>query len=296
MKQAQNWLMLLLLAMIWGSSFILMKRALFDSENNELFPPGQVAAMRIFFAGLVLMPISIKYFRKALDKKFWKFFLAVGLFGNTFPAFLFTAAQTHIESSLAGMLNSLVPFFSLIIAVFVFKVKVKAINILGLFIGLGGAVFLLNSSGFSGEEVNYFYALLVVLATVCYAISLNVIKQFLGPVSAVQLTSFALLFVCPLGAGYLVASDFSSRVFAHPEALYGIGATVILAVVGTAGALILFNKLVKDTNTIFASSVTYLIPLFAIAWGLFDGETVSEGQIIACLIMLSGVFLIKNSK
>src|SRR5690554_2388960 len=271
-----------------------MKRGLFAPDGSELFTGIQVGAMRIVFAGLFLAPLAIKNIKLLRNGKV-KFFLIVGICGNALPAFFFATAQTHIPSALAGMLNATVPLFSLIIAYFIFKVKVNKWQVTGLFIGLFAAVgLLISSGGTASQPVSLGFALLILVATLCYAISLNTIKQFLKTESAVAITALALLMVSPAGLIILLSTDFIPRLSANEFALQGIGAVALLGIVGTALALILFNQLVKDTNTIFASSVTYLIPLVAIAWGLLDGEHVTVSQISCALIMLGGVLLINR--
>lgn len=232
---------------------------------------------------------------KALHKKTILPLLVVGLCGNAIPAVLFAVAQTKIPSSLAGMLNAMVPLFSLIIAFFIFKVKVKSWQVAGLFLGLFSSIGLLYFSGNGLEgEIHLGFALLVVLATLCYAISLNTIKQYLQNESAIAITGIALLLVSPLGIGVLLASDTISTVQQHESALTALGAVSILAVFGTALSLMLFNKLVQDTNTIFASSVTYLIPVVAIGWGIIDGEHINTIQILCVFTMLAGIVLINR--
>lgn len=292
--QLRHWLFLFLIASIWGSSFILIKRGLFAPDGSELFTPLQVGAMRILFAALFMVPIVAKKW-KVLNNGKLKYLLAVGIFGNGIPAFLFAAAQTEIPSALAGMLNSLVPVFSMLIALAVFGVKIRQLQAAGVVVGLISAVGIIwSSGGLRGSEINPLYASLVILATVCYAISLNVIKQFLQKESSIAITGVALILVSPAGMFILFATDFISRATGSEAAIMGLGAIAILAIVGTALALILFNRLVQETNTVFAASVTYIIPLVAIAWGLVDGETLSWLQGICALTMLGGIFLINR--
>jgi drug/metabolite transporter (DMT)-like permease len=287
--------MLFLTAVIWGSSFILIKRGLFTADGQELFTPLQVGAMRILFAALFMLPFVTNRFQTLKNGKF-KYLLAVGVFGNGIPAFLFAIAQTELPSALAGMLNALVPVFSMLIGLAVFGVRIKLLQALGVFIGLGSAVGLILSTGqIDGSTINISYALLVVAATICYAISLNIIKQYLQEESAISITGLALVLVSPVGLVILLSTDFTSRVNSIDGAWSGVGAISILAILGTAIALMVFNKMVKETSTIFASSVTYLIPLIAIIWGLLDGENLVTSQVVCALTMLGGIFLINRS-
>jgi len=286
--------MLFFTAVIWGSSFILIKRGLFTPDGQELFTPLQVGAMRILFAAMFMLPIIYNRFQTLKNGKF-KYLLAVGVFGNGIPAFLFALAQTEIPSALAGMLNALVPVFSMLIGLAAFGVRIKLLQAIGVLVGLGSAIGLILSTGqIDGSSVNIWYALLVVGATVCYAISLNIIKQYLQDESAVAITGLALVLVSPVGLVILLSTDFVSRVNSIEGAWTGIGAISILAILGTAIALMIFNKMVKETTTIFASSVTYLIPLIAIIWGLADGETLATSQVACAVTMLAGIFLINR--
>ncbi len=292
--ELRHWGMLFLTAVIWGSSFILIKRGLFTADGQELFTPLQVGAMRILFAAMFMLPFIYNRFQTLKNGKL-KYLLAVGVFGNGIPAFLFSLAQTEIPSALAGMLNALVPVFSMLIGLAVFGVRIKLLQAVGVLIGLGSAVGLILSTGqIDGSAINISYALLVVAATICYAISLNVIKQYLQTESAVSITGLALVLVSPVGLVILLSTDFVSRVNSVEGAWMGIGAISILAILGTAIALMVFNKMVKETSTIFASSVTYLIPLTAIIWGLADGELLVTSQVLCAFCMLGGIFLINR--
>ncbi|MCZ4408589.1 DMT family transporter [Cryomorphaceae bacterium 1068] len=292
--ELRHWGMLFLTAVIWGSSFILIKRGLFTADGQELFTPLQVGAMRILFAAMFMLPFIYNRFQTLKNGKF-KYLLAVGVFGNGIPAFLFAIAQTEIPSALAGMLNALVPVFSMLIGLAVFGVRIKLLQAIGVLIGLGSAVGLILSTGqIDGSTINISYALLIVAATICYAISLNVIKQYLQEESAVSITGLALVLVSPVGLVILLSTDFISRVDSIDGAWTGVGSISILAILGTAIALMVFNKMVKETSTIFASSVTYLIPLIAIIWGLIDGENLVTSQVACAFTMLGGIFLINR--
>ncbi len=294
MATARQWLILILIAGIWGSSFILIKRGLYGPEGGELFTNLQVGSLRIIIAAIVMLPFVFKN-TNLLKNGRLKFYLIVGLCGNALPAFLFATAQTHIPSALAGMLNTLVPLFSLIIAFFVFKVKVRNGQVIGIGLGLiSAAGLLLNSDSVLEDIDNLWYALLVVGATLCYAISLNIIKQFLQDEKPVAITGLSLVLVSPVGFAILLSTDFFHRLTTYDGAYYGLGAVSILAILGTAIALILFNRLVQETNTVFASSVTYLIPVFAIFWGFADGETLRMLQIIFAATMVAGIYLINR--
>ena len=281
-----NFGIMFLLAFIWGSSFILMKRGL------EVFSYTQVADLRMCLAWLSLVPFVWNKMGK-LEKKHWIPLAVVGVFGNGVPAFLFTKAQTQIDSSLAGILNALVPLFTLIIAVAVFKTKVKTHNIIGVLIGLCGAVWLIAGNGLVTD--NICFAGFVVVATICYAISLNTIKNYLGQLNPILISGVAFFFVGPPTLIHLFGTDFFELMNNDPKAWSGLVYLVLLAVVGTSFAVVLFNKLVAQTTAIFASSVTYLIPVFAIMWGIIDGEHIQIHHLLGTGIIFGGIYLVNKA-
>ena len=278
-----QFLALLLLAFIWGSSFILMKTGL------KSFSSEQVAGIRILLASLVLLPFSIKNL-KFLKKEDVKSLLIVGFLGSFIPAFLFTKAQTQIDSSLAGMLNSLSPVFTLTIGMLLYKTNFKSLQALGIVIGLIGALGLIVSGdGLSIGNVNA-YTLLIVLATIFYAINANEIKSQLSHLTGIQVTSLAFLFTLPASIIYLLTTNFKP-VFTIPSWTIHLLSIAALGIIGTALAALLLNIIIRNTSAIYAQSVTYIIPIFAIFWGLMDGEMISALHIVSMCFILLGVYL-----
>lgn len=261
-----------------------MKRGL------EVFTHTQVAALRMFIAFLFILPFSINYVKPS-DSKDWIKFLGIGLCGNFIPAFLFTAAQTGISSSLTGMLNALTPLSALILGMAFFRAKPERNKISGLVIGLLGAVGLLIPSKTEDMGTNLGYGGYVVAATVFYGMSVNLIRTYAGNYHSITTACWAMLLVGPLGGIYLLFTDFSSAIH-HPRFWNGLMYVAILAIGGTAISVMLFNLLVKNTGTIFSSSVTYLIPVVAILWGVLDGEDISVRQILSIFVILTGVYII----
>lgn len=282
-----NWLILFLLALVWGSSFILMKRGM------EVFSSDQVAAMRIFIAFLFLSPLIFKHVKKE-SLKHWKGFVAMGVIGNLIPAFLFTKAETGISSSLTGALNSLTPLFTLLIGVLLFKAKTGWVNAIGITIGFVGALGLLMVGKEEGMDNDVLFVFYVILATLCYAVSVNIIKKHLNEVNSVTATVWAMMFIGPFAGIYLFTTDFTNRVLTSPIALQSIGFISILAIFGTAISVIMFNVLIRNTNAIFASSVTYLIPIVAMGWGIFDKEAVMPMHFAWIGLILLGVYLVNK--
>lgn len=200
-EQFESWSILIVLSLIWGSSFILIKKGL------EVFTPMQVGTLRITFAFLVMLPFALKHFRN-IPKEKWKFIAFTGLIGNLIPAILFAIAETKLESSLTGILNALAPLFTLIIAVKVYRYKIKTGQIIGLLIGFVGTIglsFVSVGGGFGRMNI---YIWLVVVATICYGISLNFIKAYLDGISSIMITSIAMLCIGPLSMIYLFTTDF----------------------------------------------------------------------------------------
>jgi drug/metabolite transporter (DMT)-like permease len=285
-KSFKNYITLILLAVVWGSSFILMKRGLVAYDYM------QVATLRLFIAFLSLTPFMLKAI-KVVQRKHLLAIVAMALFGNGIPAFLFTKAQTELDSSVIGILNSLVPLFTLLLGVYFFKTKPTKTNIAGIIIGLFGAVVLIYSTMREGIEINN-YIFLVISATVMYAISINVIKKYLYDLDALSITALAFLLIGPLSAIYIFNTDFLEIATTTNQGVISLGYIALLAVVCTSSAVVIFNKLISQSTAIFASSVTYLIPVVAIFWGVFDGEKVALIHLLSVVIILSGVYLVNK--
>ncbi len=276
--KALNWLILIFLAFIWGTSFILIKKGL------ESFNSFQIASLRIFISFVFLLPIAIKNI-KLLNRNNIGSFLIIGFIGSAFPAFLYPVAQTNIDSSVAGMLNSLTPVFTLLFGVFFYSRKAKTHQVLGIIIGFIGAAGLIYNGSFTFN----LYGLYIVLATMFYGISSNQVAQ-LKNINGMIITSLAFLFIGPIAGINLLISDFSDAVqTAHW--LRNLGYIAILSVFGSGLALVLFNILILRTNPVFASSVTYLIPIIATLWGIIDSEVLTPSMIISVICILGGVYL-----
>lgn len=277
------WLKLFLLALVWGSSFILIKKSLLT------FSAAEVAALRLASAAATLAPFALLRLHRVKGRQ-WLVLLSVGMTGSLLPAFLFAFAQTQLDSGVTGALNALTPLFTLLLGALVFSQPIGKQTLLGLLIGFIGTLVLVLIQG-NGQPALNLYALFVVLATVCYAINLNFIRQYLPDLSPVTITGVSLLMVLPVALLYLFgAADISSQLASNPQGWWSLLAVIALGVVGTALALILFNHLVQVGSAIFASSVTYLIPIVAITIGLFDGELISLYQIGGMVLILFGVW------
>ena len=283
-KKVHAFTLLILLSLIWGTSFILMKRGL------AVFSPGEVGSIRVTAASIFLLPFALVRLKDLETHHYFKL-LASGLMGVFIPAFLFAAAQTRLESSVTGVMNSLTPICTMIIGALVFQQQFKARSIVGIIIGLFGTVLLILSR--AGGEIGTFnsYALLVIIACVLYAVNLNFIKFKIPELNALTITSVSVALIGPLALAYLLGfTDFSSKVSGEP-AWWALGYLILLGLMSTALATILFNKLVKISSPIFTSSVTYIIPLVAVMWGLLDGERLATGHFVGMVAIIGGVYL-----
>ncbi|WP_449301446.1 DMT family transporter [Pontibacter toksunensis] len=279
----------MILALIWGTSFILIKKGLVVFSSDEL------GALRISIACLSLLPWAFRHLRQA-EPRHWKFLFGSGLLGNLFPAFLFAYAETHLASGLAGVLNSLTALFTLLIGAFFFSQRITWMRMLGILIGIAGTAVLIFSGSGRADFNNTFYGLYIVLATICYGGSVNIIKHRLQGMKPFAMSSLALLTVGPVAFVYLFTTNAADKLQHTPGAWEALLYIAILAVFSTAVGLVLFNKLIHISTTLFASSTTYLIPIVALMWGVLDGETIQLWHYIGMVIILAGVFIVNRAK
>ena len=289
------WFLLLLLSLIWGSSFILMKKGMYGPTGDIVFNSNQVATLRILLASLALLPFGYRAIKRIQIKKDMLYFLIVSICGNMLPAFLFTFAETGISSGFAGMLNSTTPIFTIFIGFGFFKTKMTWTQILGSIIGSVGVVLLLFFGKAVSLQGDWKHIIAVVLATLCYATSLSTIRYKLSHYKSIDIAAIAfILLIIPSIIIFLLERTWI--VFEINNIVWdSFIAICILGLVGTAFALFLFNNIIKNTSALFASSVTYFIPIVAVIIGFFFGEQLSSYQIFSMLIVLLGVF-IANSK
>lgn len=280
-RKIWHWLVLGILSLIWGTSYILMKKGL------ESFSAMHVGSLRITITFLCLLPTALRNL-KYLTRTNILSFLIIGLFGSVIPAFLFPLAETRISSSMAGMLNSMSPVFTLVLGVAFYKRKAIRTQLAGIVLGLIGAAGLL----YSGSLTFNLYGLLVVLATIMYGLSSNEVSKVKG-INGFKITALSFFVSSPPVIIYLLFSDFSAPVQTENwiRNLCFIG---ILAILGTATALAIFYVLIRDTSPVFGSMVTYLIPIVATLWGFADNERFSSSMILSVVFILAGVFIINR--
>ncbi len=285
-----SWFLMILLSLIWGSSFILMKKGLVD------FNPAQVAGIRISSAFLFLLPVAIRGLRE-LKKKHVKYLLISGILGSLIPAYLFTTAETKIESSVSGVLNGLTPLFTVIIGGLFFQLKFTRKTFIGVLIGFAGTIILITA----GSTTNFWsanaFALYIVIATLFYGINVNIIHTHLEDLKASLIISFSMMMVGPIALGYLAVNAGIPHILqVSHTAVISLLASITLGVFGTAIAYFLFNKMIKINDPVFSSSVTYLIPVVAILWGVLDGEKLLIQHFIGVICILAGVFIARGIK
>lgn len=281
----QKWIYLIILSLIWGSSFILIKKGLVGLTPIEL------GALRVIFSGFFLFTFGYKSI-KTIEKTKWKWIIISGFLGTFFPAFLFAIAETQVDSAVTSILNSLVPLNTILIGTAVFKIISTKRQLFGILIGfLGTALLIINGAKLNPHQ-NYLYAGFVILATIMYAFNVNIIKKHLQEVKpiAIAVGNFAAIII-PAIFILLFTNFFSSTIYNKQVFYYSIFYVIILSLFGTALAKVLFNKLVQIATPVFASSVTYLMTLVAVLWGFLDGEKISFIQFIGGIIILLGVYL-----
>jgi drug/metabolite transporter (DMT)-like permease len=285
-----QWLLLAVLSLIWGSSFILIKKGL------AVYSPMQLGTLRIFTAFLFLLPFAFMYIRR-VKPHHWKHLALAGLVGSLFPAILFSIAGSKMDSALSGALNALTPLFTLLIGAFFFRSKISGYKLLGLMLGLIGSIGLImvRNDGSMGFDFN-FYALLVIAATLCYGLNINLIKTYLSDVKPLIISTLSLLTVGPVAGVYLFSTDFVHKLNHVEGSGLALTYVLILGVAGTAIALILFNKLIQLSSPVFASSTTYLIPIVALMWGVLDDEKVMVAHVFGMAAIIGGVLIVNRAK
>lgn len=287
---------LVILSIIWGTSFILIKKALGqDASGNLVLQPLQLGAMRTMISGVILIAIGWRSFSKT-NKKDWPWLAFSGLLGTFFPAFLFAYAQTEIDSAVSAILNSTVPLITLILGAVVFGISFSKRQLLGVIIGLSGAIGLVLAGMENNPQQNYLFAGLVLIACCCYASNVNIIKRYLQNIKPLAIATANFVFILPLAIIVFFAADGSTLELTSQPVLRSLGYIVILCLFGTVAAKIMFNKLVQMTSPVFASSVTYLMPVIGLTWGTLDGEDFSIWQGLATGVIIFAVILVTREK
>lgn len=284
-----RWFLLVLLSLIWGSSYMLMKKGLQGFDFLE------VGLLRSAMAGVFLLPFAVYHLFKTPIRAYLKPLALSILCGTVIPNILFAKAQTQLGGGMTGILNALSPLFILLIGIFLFKDKVKKIQVIGVLMGLVGCVGMLYFT--KGVEGYHFgYSLIIVLVALMGSFNVQIIHHYLSNIKPVALASFTLTTAALFSTTYLLAqTDFMTQV-QTPAGTKALGYLSILAILGSAISLILFNYLLSISNAVFASSITYLMPIVSIFWGVYDNEAFTVAHILGMLCILSGVYMVNAGK
>lgn len=285
----KKWLYLLLLSLIWGSSYILIKKGLVG------LTPLQVGSLRILFTLSILAIAGLKHL-KQIPRPQWRWIVVSGFLGTFFPNYLFAFAETKIDSAIAAVLNGLTPLFTLLFGFFLFGIALKRKKLMGVFVGLIGTFILvvkqIQNTGFE----NSLYLLMVVISAICYAANVNIIKYRLQGISSLGIALGNFIAIAPPALFIAFNSGVFDLDIQSEEVSYSIGYIIILALFGTALAKVVFNELVSISSPVFSSSITYLLPIVAIFWGVLDGEKLDWLQLVASIVILGGVYLVTDRK
>lgn len=282
-SQQLKWVILVTLALIWGSSFILIKKGLGGLN------PFQLGSLRIIFCAVFLLIVGFKSLSSIAQHQ-WKYIALTSLFGTFIPAYLFAIAETKVSSSICSILNSLTPLNTLIIGAIAFGLNFRRNQIFGIIIGLlGTAVLIFNGRAQTASEDNSF-SVFVLIATICYATNVNLIKKYLSDVKPLSITTGNFLVMLVPAIVILFFTDFTTKIHLQ-STQHAMFFVMILGIIGTGVANVIFYKLIQISSPIFASSVTYLIPIVACLWGILDNELLTPLQFLGAFIILIGVYL-----
>ncbi|SEW43687.1 Permease of the drug/metabolite transporter (DMT) superfamily [Chryseobacterium wanjuense] len=284
----EKWILLIILSIIWGSSFILIKKSL------EHFTPYQVGALRVLIAGIILMPIAISKY-KLFPKKHLKWLLLAAFTGNFIPMFLFPIAETEVSSSIAGIINSMMPIFVIIVGALIWKFQTTKPQIVGTLISFTGVCLLAFGGDGEGGKFKLIPILLLLLATLCYAVSTTTVKSKLMEVSSTVLSAFVFAFVLFLPSLIaLIFTGFFSTFSLDENNLTGLMFVSLLSIFGTGLAMMMNYRLLKVSSPLFASTVTLLMPIVAIVWGFLDGDRLSVMQFVGAGIIIAGLIFLRT--
>ena len=285
--EKERWVLLVLLSVIWGSSFILIKKSL------EHFSPYEVGALRVLIAGIILLPFAIINIRK-FPRKQLKWLILAAVTGNFIPMFLFPIAETEVTSSIAGIINSMMPIFVIIVGSLLWKFQTTKRQIVGVVISFSGACILAFSGG-EGGEFKLIPILLLLLATLLYAVSTTTVKSRLSDIPAKILSAFVFSFVLILPSVIaLLLTGFFNDLEVNNNLWVGLGFVSLLSVFGTGLAMMLNYRLLSVSTPLFASTVTLLMPVVAIIWGVLDGEKLTLMQGFGGVIILAGLIFLRQ--
>jgi len=281
----KKWLYLLVLSLIWGTSFILIKKSLIG------LTPYQLGALRIIITGFFLLVAGYKGL-KTIEKYKWKWIIISGFLGSFFPSFFFAIAETEIDSAVVSVLNSLTPLNTILLGLALFNITTTKRQTIGVIIGFIGTAMLILKGSELNPNQNYIFAGFVIGSTFMYATNVNIIKRYLQGIKPLTIAAGNFVpLILPALIVLIATGFFKTETLANSNLKWSLIYVSILSLFGTALAKVLFNKLIQISTPVFASSVTYIMPIVALIWGVLDGELFSGYQAAASVIILLGVYL-----
>jgi len=277
----RNILELLLLAAIWGASFIFMR------IGSPEFGPILFMALRSLTASLFLLPLVLLTKKQSAFKGYKLKIFIVGIINTAIPFVLFGYATLTLSGGLTSVLNATTPMFGAIVAYLWFRDKMSITASFGLLIGFIGVYLLMLDKITVGQQNILLPTLAALLASLCYGISANYTKKYLLGISSTVLATgsqiSATLVLLPISLFFIPTQLPSNS---------AIMSVILLGVLCTGVAYIIFFHLIANLGPSKAISVTYLIPAFGLFWGsLFLDEMISTSMIVGCGFILTGVAL-----
>ncbi len=276
---------LIALAAIWGASFLFMRIAAPE------FGPVALTALRVGGATLFLLPLAFWRGDTAALRTHWKPIAIVGLFNSALPFVLFSIAALAISTGLSSIFNATAPLWGALIAWLWLGDKLSALRVLGLFIGFVGVVFLAwNKASLSPGEHGVSAAVAIaacLLAALCYGFAANYTKK--------KLTGVAPLAVAAGSQAAATAALLLPALWLAPAAMPSAASwasVIVLALLCTGVAYVLYFRLIAHVGAPRAITVTYLLPVFAALWGaIFLHEAITPTMALGCAVILAGTAL-----
>ena len=247
-------------------------------------------------SGLLLSFIGFPALKRMSKKDvFW--IALSGLFGNFLVVFIFPIAQQGVSSSLAGIINALDPIFTLVLGAILFGIRNKVIQYAGAIIGFIGAIILVYSSNSGNGENHLYYTVLLVIGSALYAVAALIIEKKLHHIKSTDIsTGIYTIWMVPSLLILSFSGFFTDIDYSQNETLTALGYLVFLTVISTTLVMFLFFKLVQDTSAVFVSTISLLLPVVAVIWGVLDKEKFTVWYAIGGLLILISVYLIREKK
>ena len=284
--QPHQYILLVLLGAIWGSSFFLIKITL------ESITPVTLTAFRLFFASIVLSGLVLilgKRFPR--DLQTWGYYALIGVTGNILPFVLISWGELHIDSGLAAILMAIIPLTALLIAhLWTEDEKMSLPKFVGTVVGFGGVILLVGPEALNGLGDSVFGQLAVAFASFCYGAS-SVYARKVGLVKLDPIVNGSGILLCASLMALPMAFIVEDPMSLEPS-LLSIGSLLMLSIVSTAIAYIILYYLLGAVGATFTALNNYLVPVFGMIWGfLFLSESYELEAFIALSVILLGIII-----